>query len=496
VLLNLRLVLRDLGLALHVPGLMALATLPVCLLSGERSALEPFLFVSVLSLVLGQGLFRSFKGAGDSRLGEGMVVAALAWFLIPWLGAIPFWSLAQALQGTEAGTPTVLAFLDPWNAIFESYSGFTGTGLTMAARPSELPASLQWWRSFTEWIGGVGVIVLMLSILRPGKGTFRLYFSEAREEKIFPSVRATVRTIWWIFLLYSAGAVLLLKAAGLDWWTALNHGMTGLATGGFGITDDSFAGESPSVKIAAIVTMVLGAVSFANLFDLTRHGNLKALVRDAQHRLLWILLLGGSLVLGLENLWHHGEGQWLDSAFQWSSALSTAGFQSVDLETWSATGKLLLSFAMILGGAAGSTAGGLKLIRVAWLKAGILWKFRKAAKSPHEILHFEFDGERIPEDEADQRLGSMSVMVIAGIGVLWLSIMVMEHFLPKGFDLADLILEMASTQGNVGLSTGITGPHLAWQAKAVMCLVMWVGRLEVLPVLMLFALPMLGRRKT
>ncbi len=483
-------VLRDLGLSLHVPAAMALASAPIALLAGEEQAAWAFVACALPAVVAGQLLYRIFRGAGETRLGEGMLVAALAWLTIPLFGAVPFLVL-----GTGPGANETVRILGrPWNALFEAYSGFTGTGLTMAVSPSALPMSLQWWRSFMEWIGGVGVIVLMLSILRPGKGTFRLYFSEARKEKIFPSVRATVRTIWWIFILYTAGAVLLFRAAGLPWWTALNHGMTGLATGGFGITDDSFAGESPAVRVAAMVVMALGAVSFANLFDLTRHGNLRALWRDSQHRLLWTFMIGGSLVVGFENFWYHREGLWLDSAFQWVSALSTAGFQSADVRGWSATNKLLLSLAMILGGCAGSTAGGVKLVRVAWLRAGFAWRLRKVTRSPHEVLHFEFDGERFTEEEAGRQLGSVAVLILAALAVLWISIMTMEHFVPHGVDLADLVFEISSAQGNVGLSSGLTSPNLPWQAKALFCLVMWVGRLEVLPVLMLFSLP-LGKLK-
>jgi len=491
-------VARNLGVLLHVPGVMALASVPISLIFGETAAIWPFLLTALLSFGAGQAFYRLPKSGGETRLQEGMLIAALAWLLIPVLGAIPFLSYAVEMAFHEGTSKTILLFENPWNALFESYSGFTGTGLTMALKVSDFPNSLLWWRSFTEWIGGVGVIVLMLAILRPGHGVFRLYFSEGRDEKIFPTVRSTVRTIWWVFLVMTGLGILTLWSSGMDLWDAINYGMTALSTGGFGTTDHNLADFNQSIRLAAIPVMLGGSVSFAVLYRVLRFGEFKALVGDRQHRLLWYTVFFGTLMVIFENLWQFGPDNspsWIDSCFQWVSALSTGGLQSTDLKSWSHGGKLLLSLAMILGAAAGSTVGGFKLVRVAYMWVALRWRFQRIKKAPHQILSYEFDGERFDENTAMTRIEGASLLIIAGLVVLGISIYVMLHFIPARFSLSDLILEMCSTQSNVGLSSGITSPTLPWPAKLTMILVMWVGRLEIFPVLFLILTPLGGHKR-
>ena len=491
-------VARNLGVLLHIPGVMALASVPISLIFGETAAIWPFLETALISFGVGQAFYRLPKSGGDTRLQEGMLIAALAWLLIPMLGAIPFLSYAVEMSFREGTSPTILLFENPWNALFEAYSGFTGTGLTMALKVSDFPASLHWWRSFTEWIGGVGVIVLMLAILRPGHGVFRLYFSEGRDEKIFPTVRSTVRTIWWVFLVMTGLGILTFWAAGMGLWDAINYGMTALSTGGFGTTDHNLADFDQTIRLAAIPVLLGGSISFAVLYRVLRFGDFKALVGDRQHRLLWYVVFFGTLMVIFENLWQFGPEKtpsWIDSCFQWVSALSTGGLQSTDLKSWSHGGKLLLSLAMILGAAAGSTVGGFKLVRVAYMWVALRWRFQRIKKAPHQLLSYEFDGERFDEHTAMTRVEGASLLIIAGLVVLGLAVYVMLHFIPQRFTLSDLILEMCSTQSNVGLSTGITSPTLPWGAKLTMILVMWVGRLEIFPVLFLVLTP-LGRPKT
>lgn len=475
-------ILHNLGLMVHVPGVMALGSVVICFLSDEPYAVWPFLWTALVSFIVGQALYRAFGQDGETSLDQGMLVAALAWLLVPVLGAIPF--LLIATEGAVAN-PTVQAFSDPLNALFEAFSGFTGTGLTMAARPSQLPHSLQWWRSLMEWVGGMGVIVLMLSILKSTAGAFRLYYSEGREEKIFPTVVSTVRTMWWIYLLFTFVSVLALRLAGMPWWEALNHGMTGIATGGFGVTDRSIGDYGTPVKLVLLPVMLAGAVSFATHYQMLTRRRWRCLWQDSQHRLLWALIGSGSLLLVLENYLFNGEWGWVDEVFQWVSALSTAGFQSVDLDQWSPTAQLLLSLAMMLGGAAGSTAGGLKLMRLVLLRKGLLWRFERIAISRHQVMRYELDGVALSAHEANRMVEGAGVLAALWAVALWLAVLVLLHVMPAGYSLSDAILEVASAQGNVGLSVGITGPHLHPLGKSTLMLSMWIGRLEIIPVLIL-----------
>ena len=487
-----KIILRALGLVVHVPGLMAIASLPVCWLFDEASAAPAFLWTGAASLGLGQLLYQSFRPNEEIQLHHCMLVAALAWVLVPFLGAIPYLTIPARLGSSAASASQ---FQEPWNALFEAFSGYTGTGLTVSLHPSQLPRTLQWWRSFTEWVGGVGVIVLMLSILKPTAGAHHLYFSEAREEKILPSVAATVRTIWWIYALITLISILLLRLAAMPWWEAVNHGMTGIATGGFTVTDHSLRDYSLPIKLLTVFIMLAGATSFAVHYQVLTKSRWPSLWHDSQHRSLWFLAGIGTIALLLENYWQAGSFLWTDSLFQWVSALATAGFQTVDIASWSPTSQLLLSFAMVVGGAAGSTCGGIKQVRFVYLLKGIVWRFRAASHRPHELVRYEVNGQALAEADANR-----SVETAAVLGTLWLlllgiGILVLIHVTPARFTLSEVILEVASAQGNVGLSTGITHPDLPWPGKLILMFCMWMGRLEIIPVLILISSPFGPRRR-
>lgn len=480
-------ILRDLGLLLHVPGVMALISLPVCIGFGEYYAIWSFLGTAFCSLGFAQLLYRLFHQAQEAYLRHTMITVALGWGIIPLLGAIPFLTLASHLATFPQTPQTILEFQNPWNAIFESFSGFTSTGLSMALHASELPHSLQWWRSLTEWIGGVGIIVLVLCVLEPSMDNYQLYSAEGRNKKIADTVRATVRKIWKIYLLYTVLSVMLLRLVGMPWWEALNHGMTGISTGGFAVTDDSIGAYGSIVQLAIILIMILGTISFSNHHQLLYHRRWSALWQDAQHRALWLLLGLGVVLLLLENYWFKGSFLWLDSLFQWVSALGTCGFSTVKLQLWSPSAKLLLSLAMVFGGASGSTVGGLKLSRVVALYKGVIWNFRRICLQPQEQMSYQLNGKVLTADEASDRVKAAAVLAVLWIGLLGISVLVLLHVIQPQYTLGDVIFEAASALGSVGLSTGISHPDLHQVGKLILIFLMWMGRLEIIPVLILFS---------
>ncbi|MCL7418883.1 MAG: TrkH family potassium uptake protein, partial [Halalkalicoccus sp.] len=261
---------RDLGRILLALSGLVLVSILVPFVWGEYYAIPGLLASGAVALVLGWGLSRRFADAREPGKFHGMVIAASGWFLVAVFGSLPFlaiaWTVALApgWLSTPEMTPTLAAFLSPLNALFESMSGFTGTGMTMADRESVLPRTLQWWRSFSQWVGGVGVIVLTTAILaRAGSGSLTLYESETRSEKIHPSVVSTVRTIWWIFVLFTFLSIITLWLAGMPLWHAINHAMTGLSTGGFSVTDGSIATyDSAPIDAALIPVMIAGSIAF------------------------------------------------------------------------------------------------------------------------------------------------------------------------------------------------------------------------------------------
>ncbi|HEY9693040.1 MAG TPA: TrkH family potassium uptake protein [Oculatellaceae cyanobacterium] len=484
---NTKAIIRDVGLLLHLPGIMALVSLPICFIFSEYYTIPAFLLTALASLSIGQLLYQIGDYSSDTRLRHAMLVAAISWGVVPFLGAIPFLAIASHFATLPEASQTILNFQNPGNALFESFAGFSSAGLTMALHPSKLPHSLQWWRSLMQWIGGVGIIVLVIAVLEPSTDAYELYYAEGREKRIALTVTKTVRKIWKIYLFYTALSILLLRITGMRWWEAINHGLTGIATGGFAITDDSMSSYSIPMQLAMIIILILGSISFAIHYQLLTQRRLSVLWQDAQHRALWFLLVLGTILLLLENFWHSQSFLWLDSLFQWISALSTCGFSTVKLQNWSPTAKLLLSIAMIFGGAAGSTVGGLKLKRVAFLYKAILWRFSRLSLQPHELMRYKLENKVLTESEASRQIKGAAVLALLWISLLIFGVLILLHVVKPEYTLSDVIFEGASALGSVGLSIGISQPDLHWLGKLILILFMWMGRLEIVPVILLFS---------
>lgn len=479
-------VLHGIGFMLHVPGLMALLSLPVALAADERWGVPGLALTAALALTAGQALVWTTRGAGAFQRYQSMQVAGLSWVLISLIGAIPF--LVTARQVPDAAATAMAVFLQPTHALFESVSGFTSTGLTVVDRASALPAHIQWWRSFTEWVGGIGVILLLLAVLPAERGALHLYFSEAREEKILPTVRSTVRAIWAIYLGYSALAIGLLWLAGEPAWRAVNHGLTAIATGGFSITDDSMISAPPAVQLAYIPVMLAGAVSFLAHYRVLAQGRLReALWRPAEARLLGWLLVGGTALLLVERWLFEGAAGGVATVFLWVSALTTAGFTSADLSVWADGPLLLLLTAVLMGGMAGSTSGGVKLLRVSLLLSDLRAQLLRLRATPHEIVRVSRDGRRLDLEQM-AGLARASAQLVGTFMLLWLlGVFVLLHLLPADTRLAHVFFDTASALFNSGLSTGVAGAALSPGAATVMSALMLLGRLEIFPLLVLTA---------
>lgn len=230
-----------------------------------------------------------------------------------------------------------------------------------------------------------------------------------------------------------------------------------------------------TVQLAIVPIMVLGAVSFSMHHQLLRHRQFIALWQNSQHRALWLLLGTGAVVLFLENQWDDATIGWVDSLFQWVSALATCGLETADINTWSPGAKLLLSIAMIMGGTSGSTVGGLKMNRVVVLWKGIVWRFQRLWLRPHQLMRYTLNGKVVLESEALCRVESAAVLAILWLGLIGISVFVLLHIAPPEYTLADVLFEAASALGSVGLSMGIVAPDLSWVGKLILILLMWMG---------------------
>ena len=493
---DLRSVLRDLGGIFIIIGFVTLVALVVPIYFGESGpksnvdGIGPLLITSAVFFGAGLPLYYTFKKADRADFKSAMITAALGWLFISAIGSIPFWLIPY--DG--------ISHMAPLSAFFESMSGWTGTGLTMVADEGALPFTLQFWRSLIQWVGGVGVIVLTLSILaRPGTGSFVLYKGEARDRKTHPSIVSTVRTIWWIFLLYTAIGVVVLIAIGMfptdgmNAWESLNHGMTGLATGGFSVTDDSVAGFGTLSQIAMVVLMVVGAIAFAAHYDLLK-GRVKKFLSDAQLHAIFVLIIIGVIALTFVNLKTAGLGYngnillaLKESGFQFVSAITCTGFASVEnLAAWGESAKLILAFAMIIGGAAGSTAGGIKLYRAILLSKGVSWRIKRAISTPRRVFVHKFGGRPLNKDDAMDLINEAAIISFMWVIILVVGILTISVIYPApDVTLGDSIFEVCSAQGNVGLTTGITDLHMSPIAKTMLIFNMWIGRLEIIPIIVL-----------
>lgn len=479
-------VLRGVGFLLHVPALMALLSMPVAWLAGEVWGLQGLVLTAVIGLALGQGLLWLGRGAGSFQRYQSMQIAGISWLLIALIGAIPFIVSALVAPEDTAAAAALTIFQTPVFALFESTSGFTSTGLTAVARASELPVHIQWWRSFSEWVGGIGVILLLVAILPAERGALNLYFSEAREEKILPTVKSTVRAIWLIYLGFTLAGIGLLWLAGEPLWRAVNHGMTAIATGGFSITDDSLMSAPTRIQLAYMPLMLIGAVSFLVHYRLlVERRGWHEIKHGTEFRLLLWIALGGMLLLWAEQWLTVGEWGGVATAFVWVSALTTAGFASVDLAIWADGPLLLVLVAVLMGGMAGSTSGGLKLVRVSLLLKDLQGQLRRLRASRHEIVVLDYEGRRItPDDIAGP--GRIAARLVGLFMLLWLlGVLVVLHLVPADTRLAHVFFDTASALFNSGLSTGVAGPAMSMSAAGVFSLLMLLGRLEIFPLLVL-----------
>ncbi|WP_049986497.1 TrkH family potassium uptake protein [Halobellus rufus] len=519
---------RDVGSLLAMEATLMTASVVVPLVFREWHVAAAFFLAGGITAAVGFGARRAFETAPEPRMKHGMIIAAAGWLLVALFGALPFFLAARltpaavAMSYVPAGASyaqsSLLYFANPLHAVFESMSGWTGSGLTMAVHEPSLPRGLQWWRSLIQWVGGVGVIVLTVSILaRPGSGSYALYRSETREERIHPSIVSTVREVWKIFLGYTVVSICVLFAAILTteygsalplWeagWQALNHAMTGLSTGGFSVTDNSIATyDSPLIEFVLLPVMTLGAIAFPIHYAVLKDRDIRILRGDLQTRWLLILLAVGAVVLTVQNVssiprvpaafdstWlgpgapfdPHAVDASRDSAFQWISALTCTGFQSAPIGRWTDGGKVLLSGAMVLGGAAGSTVGGIKIIRGYVIGRGIRWQFRRVFLPASAVVGTRLNGRRLNREEMEREFSEAAIVTLLWLLILVASSLVLVNLTAPEFGYADALFEVASAQGNVGLSTGITGPTMHPVAEAMFLLNMWIGRLEIIPIL-------------
>ncbi len=456
-------------------GLMFLWPLVVAAYYREWTDLWGFVLAGVVAAGLGQ-LMRLAHSDREPELRriEALAIVAGTWLVVAIVGAVPY----------------VWVGLTPVDALFESMSGFTTTGATIFTDFAAFGRGLLFWRSLTQWLGGMGVIALFVAILpRLAMGVGQLFFAEApgpTDEKLTPKIGKTAAVLWRLYAGLTAAEFIALWIAGMSPYDAICHAMTTLAAGGFSPNPLSIAGyDSAAVEWIICGFMFLAGANFALQFRaLSRPG---LLVRNEEFRVYSVIVLVATvLVAGF--LWQAG-GQFTDAVrqglFQTLSILTTTGYASVDFNLWGDQTRMILLVLMFIGGCAGSAAGGPKVLRHMLIGRYTLTELRRTLH-PRAVLPVKAGGKVISD------MVMRTVLVFFLFYVLTFALCAMAVIL-LGADLVTGVTATMATLGNVGPGLGDVGPmasygHLHPLSKLVLTGAMWVGRLEVLTVLALLRL--------
>ena len=469
---RIRLTLHVVGSFLKYVALIYLLPLALALYLGEDWHI--FLYSLLVTLAIGLLLEFGFRTTKVIERADGFTIVSFAWLLVPLLGALPYMFLGW----------------DFLNAFFEAMSGFTTTGATILERVEELPRSLLLWRSLTQWLGGMGVIALFVAILpRLGVGGSQVFdreFPGPLPERLRPRFRTTARLLWTIYAAFTGAEIALLYfLAKLKLFDSICISLCTLPTGGFTPTTESIgAYGSPLAEYIIMVFMFLAGISFIIHYQVLR-GNFKIL-KDEEFRLYTILLVVATSALILSE----GLGSHRSALFQAISIMTTTGFATCDFGSWHFGARMLLLALMFVGGCGGSTSGAIKVVRALTLLKRARVMMRRAI-SPKAIILVKYNQKPLSEEIIRDIISFVFLyLLVAGAASIILGYL--------GLDLETSISAVVATLGNVGPGLGGVGPALnyGWlpeAAKIILIACMWLGRLELFTVFMIF-LPGFWRR--
>jgi trk system potassium uptake protein TrkH len=485
----------DAGAALNLVGtlvmyLSAAALVPAAVALIYSEPPWPFLGAGAIAFVVGFALERTTRGRGQAGIREGFLVVSLTWLFAAGFGALPY-----LLSGEDQ-------LSHPLDAYFEAMSGFTTTGASVVTDVEGLDKSLAIWRQLTQWLGGMGIIVLFLAILpRLRVGGRQLLETELPGPEIEPlaaSIRATARRLWLLYIALTVLQALIL--AGLGWtnvddrmstFEAIAHALTTMPTGGFSTEARSVEAFGAASQWVIVVFMVIAGANFALTYQALVRRHPRPLVRDEELRLYLALLAAGSLLLLME-LWSEGffagEEAVRHAAFQAVSAMTTTGYASADFNEWTLLAAVVIVGLMFAGGSAGSTAGSVKVVRHLLIGRSLR---RELDQTVHPELVAPIRLNRTIVDERTLRAVLAFVLLYVGLFALGtLALMLDAARVDLDLRVIDAVAASATTIGNVGPAFGFAGPMGSFEpfsdvSMGIMIVLMWLGRLEIIPVAVL-----------
>jgi trk system potassium uptake protein TrkH len=487
----------DIGAALNLTGVMiaSLSTtfvvpITVALIYGEP--VWPFAVAAGVTAAVGLLIAVPTRGGEHVGAREAFVVVPLTWAAAAGSGA-----LAYLLSGEPQ-------LARPVDAYFEAMSGFTTTGATVLTDIEALSRSVAMWRQFTQWLGGMGIIVLALAILpRLRVGGRQLFEAEApgtETQNLTASIRETARRVWLLYIALTvvlAAGLVLLGVSGIDSkmdpFRAIAHAFTTMPTGGFSTEGRGMEVFSAQTQWLVTAFMVIAGLNFALLYAAFLRGQVRPLFQDEEIRLYLLLLAFGSTILALEvlsaDILTLKEGAIRHAVFQAVSSMTSTGYASADYNEWTSLAAVTIIGLMFIGGSAGSTAGSVKVVRHL-LVAKILRRELEQTVHPEVVSVIRLNGRVVEE----RTVRSIITFVLIYIGLFILGaflITISQSFGGEPTTPFEAAAAAATTIGNVGPGVGFAGPMGSFDpfsdfSKAVMIALMWIGRLELLTVIVLF----------
>lgn len=477
---NTRMVFRTMGALLLIESVFMTLALGVSLWYGEADS-DVFLLSTIVTLLAGViGLLVGRRA--ESRMGEreGYVIVAMVWVVFSTFGLLPYYLSGQ-----------VPSFTDAW---FESMSGFTTTGATIIPDLEVITHGLLFWRSLTQWIGGMGIIVLSIAILPIfGLNGMQLYAAEVSGltyEKVSPRIADTAKMMWSIYILLTVTEVAALWLCGMDAFDAVCHSFSTIATGGFSTHNNSLEYyNSAAIHYTVTFFMFISGINFVLLIYLLR-GKARNFFQDEELR--WysvaVLVFAVMLTMGLYIArpgWTglHMERAFRDSIFTVISSMTSTGYTISDYMYWPVVAWVVIFFLMLTGACAGSTAGGIKWVRLAIILKNGVAEFQRRIH-PNAIIPVKLNEKNVPQ----QTINNIMAFLIFYIFIIVVTVVA---FCASGVNFDESIGAAVSAIGNVGISIGQFGPSGTYAefpmvAKWVMSFVMLIGRLEIFTVLLLF----------
>ena len=474
--MNKRLTFHLIGKVLQVAGALMALPLMVSLLLRTGDAL-PILLSMLITMAAGTllGLIQPHRDTLRGR--EGFVVVAFSWILVSFFGGLPFYFSGYV--------PSLV------DCFFETVSGFTTTGATILVDVEALPRGLLFWRSFTHWAGGMGVLVLTLAII-PKMGARSIHLMRAESpgpstDKLVPRVANNAKILYAIYVGLSVLMVICLLLCGLSLYDAIVHMFGAAGTGGFGVYGDSIAHyNSAAVDIVIGVFMALFGVNFSLYYYMLKR-NWRAAFGNSELRIYAIVLLCASALIALNTLPRYGNNFFTAlrySFFQCSSIMTTTGYATADFDVWPQFSRVLLVALMFVGASAGSTGGGIKVVRVELLVKSLFRDIRRTVH-PKSVNTIKLDGHTVSENIISGVLG----FFFAYFFILLAATILVSL---DGFSFETNVTAVIATLSNIGPGLGMVGPTGNFSAfsdlsKIVLSMCMLIGRLEIFPILMLFA---------